>query len=55
VINSIGGLRILDAIHVVVGYIFVLYLLVHVYMSTMGHTPLTHVKAMFTGYEEERD
>jgi thiosulfate reductase cytochrome b subunit len=55
VINSIGGLRILDAIHVVVAYIFVLYLLVHIYMSTMGHTPFTHVKAMFTGYEEESD
>jgi thiosulfate reductase cytochrome b subunit len=55
VINSIGGIRILDAIHVVVGYVFVLYLFVHVYMSTMGHTPFTHIKAMFTGYEEEHD
>jgi thiosulfate reductase cytochrome b subunit len=55
VINSIGGIRILDAIHVVVGYVFVLYLFVHVYMSTMGHTPFTHIKAMFTGYEEEPD
>jgi thiosulfate reductase cytochrome b subunit len=52
-INSIGGIKVIDLIHVIVAYIFVLYLLVHIYMSTMGHTPFTHIKAMFTGYEEE--
>ena len=55
VIGSIGGIRILDAIHVVVAYLFVAYLFVHIYMATVGKTPLTHIKAMFTGYEEERD
>ncbi len=52
-ISTIGGIRILDAIHVTAAYLFVAYLFVHIYMSTVGHTPLTHVKAMFTGYEEE--
>jgi len=54
-IKSIGGIRILDAIHVVVAYVFVAYLFVHVYMATVGRTPLAHTKAMFTGYEEETD
>lgn len=54
-ISSIGDVRILDAIHAVVGYVFAAYLVVHVYMSTVGQTPLTHIKAMFTGYEEEQD
>jgi thiosulfate reductase cytochrome b subunit len=54
-ISAVGGVRILDAIHAVAAYVFVAYLFVHVYMSTVGHTPLTHVKAMFTGYEEEQD
>jgi len=54
-INAIGGTRILDAIHVAAAYVFVAYLLVHLYMSTVGRTPFTHVKAMFTGYEEEPD
>ena len=54
-ISSIGGIRILDAIHVTVAYVFAAYLFVHIYMSTVGHTPLTHVKAMFTGYEEEEE
>jgi thiosulfate reductase cytochrome b subunit len=52
-ISTIGGIRTLDAIHVTLAYLFAAYLLVHIYMSTVGHTPLTHVKAMFTGYEEE--
>jgi thiosulfate reductase cytochrome b subunit len=54
-IGSIGGIRTLDAIHVVVAYIFVAYLFVHIYMATVGRSPLTHIKAMFTGYEEEPD
>jgi thiosulfate reductase cytochrome b subunit len=54
-ISSIGGIRILDAIHVGVGYLFVIYLFVHIYMATVGRTPLIHIKAMFTGYEEEPD
>ena len=30
-----------------------IYLIVHAYMATLGPTPFTHIKAMFTGYEEE--
>ncbi|MCG6534899.1 MAG: cytochrome b/b6 domain-containing protein [Syntrophales bacterium LBB04] len=52
-INAIGGLRIVDALHVIVAYIFVLYLMVHIYMATLGHTLFAHTKAMIVGYEEE--
>jgi thiosulfate reductase cytochrome b subunit len=51
--DVIGGIRVLDAIHVTAAYVFVLYLIVHVYMSTMGKSAFTHIKAMFTGYEDE--
>jgi len=54
-IKIIGGLRVLDAIHVVTGYLFVVYLLVHIYMSTLGRRVFSHIKTMFTGYEEEKD
>jgi thiosulfate reductase cytochrome b subunit len=54
-INAIGGLRILDALHVVVAYVFVLYLMVHLYMATLGHTIFAHSKAMVVGYEEEEE
>jgi thiosulfate reductase cytochrome b subunit len=51
-ISRLGGLRVLDAIHVVFGYLFVIYLVVHVYMATLGKKVYSHVKAMITGYEE---
>ena len=52
-IEAIGGLRILDAIHVMAAYLFLLYLLVHLYMATLGHSLFAHFKAMIVGYEEE--
>lgn len=54
-INYIGGLHFLDALHVVTGYVFVLYLMVHIYMATLGPTIFTHTKSMITGYEEEEE
>jgi len=53
IIRSTGGIRVLDAIHVIVGYVFLIYLIVHLYMATLGRTPFSHTKAMFTGHEEE--
>jgi len=54
-INYIGGVRILDALHVATGYAFLLYLIVHLYMSTLGYRIISHIKAMITGYGEEHD
>lgn len=53
IIHATGGIRVLDAIHVIVGYIFLIYLIVHLYMATLGKTPFSHTKAMITGREEE--
>jgi thiosulfate reductase cytochrome b subunit len=54
-IELMGGLRIVDALHVATGYLFVLYIIVHLYMTTLGYRVLSHVKAMITGYGEEED
>ncbi len=54
-IRSIGGLRVLDAFHVIFGYLIGLYFLVHLYMATLGPSVFTHTKAMITGYEEEHE
>ncbi len=48
-----GGLKIVDAVHLFLFLFFTAFLFVHVYLATLGHTPLTHIKAMFTGYEDE--
>ena len=39
----------------VVAYIFVLYLMVHLYMATLGHTIFAHTKAMVVGFQEEEE
>ncbi|MGD0231263.1 MAG: cytochrome b/b6 domain-containing protein [Syntrophorhabdales bacterium] len=48
-IAAIGGIRSLNAIHLIGGYVFVEYLVVHVYMATLGETPLAHIREMVTG------
>jgi thiosulfate reductase cytochrome b subunit len=42
-----------NAIHIIVAYLFALFLIIHVYMATLGPTPLSHIRAMINGYEEE--
>ena len=47
--------KVIDAIHVIGAYVFALYLVVHIYMSTLGRKTSSHIKAMVVGYEEEPD
>ncbi|MGM0425172.1 MAG: cytochrome b/b6 domain-containing protein [Thermodesulfobacteriota bacterium] len=39
-------------LHTAGAFAFLAFLIVHVYMTTTGHTILAHTIAMFTGYEE---
>jgi thiosulfate reductase cytochrome b subunit len=43
----------LGAVHVLGYYLLVLYLVVHIYMATLGETFFSHTKAMITGFAEE--
>jgi thiosulfate reductase cytochrome b subunit len=52
VIDWLGGVRLLDALHVLASYLFLLNLIVHLYMCTMGHHIFDHIKAMIVGFEE---
>lgn len=38
--------------HTLAAYMFLAFLVVHVYMTTTGHTPTSNIKAMITGYED---
>lgn len=51
-VELLGGIRVVDTIHVVMFILFVFFVFVHAYMGALGRTPLTHYKEMFTGYEE---
>lgn len=50
-----GGVRVVDTVHVLIFIVFVLFLFVHVYLATLGHTRTSHIKAMFTGFEDVED
>ena len=50
--NILGGLPVLAPFHSLVAWLFATFILVHVYMTTTGATPLEATRAMITGYEE---
>jgi len=54
-IELIGGIKIVSTIHVLLFFFFTAFIFVHVYLATLGHTPLAHFKAMFTGFEEHHE
>ena len=38
--------------HTLAAFLMLIFLIVHVYFATTGHTPLAHIKAMLTGWED---
>jgi Ni,Fe-hydrogenase I cytochrome b subunit len=38
--------------HTMGAILLIIFLIVHVYMTTTGKTPTSNIKAMITGYEE---
>ena len=54
-ILAAGGLKTLDLLHYLAACSLGAFLFTHVYLTTLGHTPLAHTKSMVTGWEEEED
>ncbi len=52
IVDLFGGLKVLATIHRFGAWMFVSFLIVHIYMTTTGHTPLSSITGMITGYEE---
>jgi len=49
----LGGLKILVAVHFLLACSLVAFLFTHVYLATLGKTPMAYIKPMWTGWEEE--
>jgi thiosulfate reductase cytochrome b subunit len=47
-----GGLKILATLHFLLACCLGAFLFTHVYLATLGHTPLAYFKPMWTGWEE---
>jgi thiosulfate reductase cytochrome b subunit len=48
---KVGGLRVLGPAHTLGAYLFLAFLIVHIYLTTTGHTPTSLLRAMITGRE----
>jgi thiosulfate reductase cytochrome b subunit len=49
----LGGIKVLVGAHFLLACSFTAFLFVHIYLATLGHTPLAHFKPMWNGWEEE--
>jgi predicted CXXCH cytochrome family protein len=52
-IGLLGGLAVVDLVHVILSFALTAFLVVHVYLTTLGATTMQHIKAMISGYEKE--
>jgi formate dehydrogenase gamma subunit len=50
--RAIGGLSIVAPLHNLGSWMFISFLVAHVYLATTGHTVMAHVRGMVEGYEE---
>jgi thiosulfate reductase cytochrome b subunit len=49
--DALGGLTIITPLHLFTSWLFLTFLVVHLYLTTTGHTPLSNIKAMIDGYD----
>ena len=50
--NATHWLEAVSLIHVSTAFLLLVFVIVHVYMLTIGHSITTHIKPMITGYDE---
>ena len=50
--EGLGGLTVVTPIHSLVAWLFVSFIILHVYMTTTGPTPLANIRAMMMGWDD---
>lgn len=50
--EALGGLPLLAPLHTFLAWAFAAFIVMHVYLTTTGETPLSGIKAMVTGWED---
>ncbi len=51
-VDRLGGLHAVATVHVGCAWLFAAFVVMHVYLTTTGRTPLAHLRAMVLGWEE---
>lgn len=55
VVDALGGLAVLSVIHVIASYIFLSFLIVHIYMTFLATPIYNYYLGMIAGYELEKE
>jgi thiosulfate reductase cytochrome b subunit len=50
--NWMGGLPFLAPFHTLVAWLFAAFVVMHVYLTTTGHSPIASIQAMMVGWDE---
>ncbi len=54
-VEWLGGVRVVDTLHVLGFVFFSAFIVIHVYLCSLGHTWRAHFEGMITGWEEVED
>ena len=54
-VSKLGGLHAIASVHVMCAWLFAAFVVMHVYLTTTGRTPLAHLRAMVLGWEEQSE
>jgi len=49
---ELGGLPVLALVHTLVAWAFAAFIVMHVYLTTTGHTPTAGIKSMISGWDD---
>jgi len=49
---GLSGIFLTDQFHVVLGFLVVVFLFIHIYVSTMGKSPVSNFRSIVTGWQE---
>jgi len=52
ILSSLGGLSIIGPLHNLGSWLLLTFMVLHVYLTTTGHTPLSNIHSMIDGWEE---
>jgi thiosulfate reductase cytochrome b subunit len=54
-IGMVGGVKAVSSVHVLLNMFFIAFLYVHIYLTTLGRSPMEHIRAMVTGFEDAEE
>ena len=49
---ALGGLAWLAPFHTLIAWLFTSFIVLHIYLTTTGHTPMSNIRAMTVGWDE---